>query len=271
MKNDAKQPQVSVITVCYNDADDLEKTIKSVVYQTIENKEFIIVDGGSKDSTSEVIRKYSKWINHWISEPDKGVYDAMNKGVALASGEWICFMNAGDTFKEKTTLQHVFDYKDYSRNTGVIYGDVEFLFPRCGSVMKRMDGLEGKDRALGINHQASLTRLELLKEIGFDLSYKIASDANTFYKIWQMGADFEYVPICMANYEAVTGLSSSKFIPSFEERARILGLKWNNSINWWIGYVKAAGKMLQRKMFSSEAYEAKYYNRIANKYGANKQ
>lgn len=266
MKNDAKQPQVSVITVCYNAADDLEKTIKSVVSQTINKKEFIVVDGGSKDSSCEIIKKYESYIDCWISEPDKGVYDAMNKGIAMSSGEWICFMNAGDTFKDNSSLQAIFDSKEFSPQTGVIYCDVNFVFPNFGFVLKKMDRLEGEEQALSINHQASLTRSALLTENLFDLNYKIASDANTFYKLWNKGVKFEYVPVCMANYEVVSGLSSSKFVPLFKERTRILGLRWNNSVKWWVGYLKAYFKMVQRMCQSPLEYEKNYYNRIAKRY-----
>ena len=88
--------KVSVVTVCLNAVNEIERTMLSVLDQTYTNIEYIVIDGGSTDGTVDIIRKYQDRIAHFISEPDKGLYDAMNKGIDLATGEWINFMNAGD-------------------------------------------------------------------------------------------------------------------------------------------------------------------------------
>ena len=99
---DMTQPKasqkVTVVTVCYNAVKEIEKTIQSVIGQTYDNVEYIIVDGGSTDGTLDIIRKYSSRITRWVSEPDKGIFDAMNKSARMATGEYINFMNAGDLF-----------------------------------------------------------------------------------------------------------------------------------------------------------------------------
>ena len=100
-------PKFSIITVTYNAGKVLEDTIQSVVFQTYRNMEYIIVDGGSKDNTLEVAEKYRNHISQLISEPDKGLYDAMNKGIRLATGNYICFLNAGDELHENETLQKI--------------------------------------------------------------------------------------------------------------------------------------------------------------------
>lgn len=100
--------KISIITVCFNCADQLEKTILSYMSQTYNDKELIVVDGGSNDRTIEVINKYHENISKWISEPDEGIYDAMNKGLSLAVGEWVNFMNAGDVFTDKNVLTNIF-------------------------------------------------------------------------------------------------------------------------------------------------------------------
>ena len=114
-------PKFSVITVTYNAEKVLEDTIQSVIAQTYHHVEYIIVDGASKDGTLSIIDRYRPRIHTVVSEPDKGLYDAMNKGIALASGDYLCFLNAGDCFHEDDTLQQMVhtinDYLDEGMTT----------------------------------------------------------------------------------------------------------------------------------------------------------
>ncbi|HEX3386494.1 MAG TPA: glycosyltransferase, partial [Mucilaginibacter sp.] len=95
-KTDINRPKVSIVTVVFNAADSLELTILSVINQSYPNTEFIIIDGGSTDGTVDLIKKYDKKINYWISEKDSGIYDAMNKALDVVSGDWVYFLGAGD-------------------------------------------------------------------------------------------------------------------------------------------------------------------------------
>lgn len=95
-----KKPLITVVTVVYNGAEFLEETIKSVIEQTYDNVEYIIVDGGSTDGTLDIIRKYEHAIDYWVSEPDGGMYDALSKGFTLTSGKFVCYLNAGDLFSD---------------------------------------------------------------------------------------------------------------------------------------------------------------------------
>ena len=115
-------PKVSIITVVYNGIEFLEETIKSVIAQTYPNIEYIIVDGGSKDGTLDIIKKYEAHISKWISEPDKGIYDAMNKGIDLATGDWQNFLNAGDSFVDNNVLEKIFTSD--LENITLVYGDI---------------------------------------------------------------------------------------------------------------------------------------------------
>ena len=116
------QPKISVVTVCYNAVNDIEKTILSVINQTYPNIEYLIIDGGSKDGTMDIVNKYKDKIDVIVSEPDKGIYDAMNKGIDRATGDWINFMNAGDMFWEKDSILKVFAASGVDDSLDVIYG-----------------------------------------------------------------------------------------------------------------------------------------------------
>ena len=107
MKNNMNYPLISVITVSYNAVLTIEQTILSVINQTYLNIEYIIIDGGSTDGTVNVIKKYADKIAYWVSESDKGIYDAMNKGIAYSHGEYCNFINAGDKFCSSSILKHV--------------------------------------------------------------------------------------------------------------------------------------------------------------------
>lgn len=116
--------KLSIITVVLNDRSGLDKTIKSVLCQNFDSIEYIVIDGGSIDGCVELIRQYRESIDYYVSEKDNGIYDAMNKGLSFANGEWVIFMNSGDVFVDCTILQNVF-----SRNfdADFIYSDVFFL------------------------------------------------------------------------------------------------------------------------------------------------
>ncbi len=116
------QPKVSIVTVVFNDVKHIEGTILSVTRQNYPNLEYIVIDGGSTDGTVDVIKKYADKIAYWVSEPDKGVYDAMNKGIKMATGEWLNFMNVGDRFADENVLSKIF-CRNYSENVQFIYSD----------------------------------------------------------------------------------------------------------------------------------------------------
>ena len=137
-KDHDSKPLVSVVTVVFNGAQHLEETIRSIINQSYDNIEYIIIDGGSTDGTLDIIKQYDHTIAYWVSEPDSGIYDAMNKGVSLACGDWINFMNAGDIFSDETTVQHVFsDIMNYS-TYDCIYSDTLFNY-RSGSQLITCD------------------------------------------------------------------------------------------------------------------------------------
>lgn len=138
--------KVSVITICFNAEKEIQRTIKSVVNQTFEDFEYIIIDGNSSDNTLAVIKSYKSRIQQLISEPDDGIYDAMNKGVRFAKGEWLIFMNAGDCFADNNVLQNIFANR-IPENINFIYSDV-YMKQKQGRLLCPMNFSKG-----ALNHQ----------------------------------------------------------------------------------------------------------------------
>lgn len=178
--------KVFVITVCRNARELLEPTMLSVLNQTYDNISYIIVDGASTDGTVEIIRKYEKRLAAWVSEPDKGIYDAMNKGVEIArslldDGEeaWVNFMNAGDRFSDAEVVSDIFK-TEAAEDTKVIVGH----FNRCKGNKKELCKTETVDYLpvwMPFCHQATFIKIDSCL---FDTKYKIAADYNLFYNLY---------------------------------------------------------------------------------------
>ena len=196
----------SIITINYNNREGLQKTIKSVISQTFKDYEWIIIDGGSTDGSKELIEQYSKRFAYWCSESDKGVYNAMNKGIDHATGEYLIFMNSGDVFYEGETLANVFKYN--------FHGDVVY-----GDWIRKINEKEilwnaPKDVALSffyndnICHQAMFVKASVLKAEGYDESFRIYADWARWVKLCLSGASFLYLPVLICIFDATDGLSS---------------------------------------------------------------
>ena len=225
--------KITIITVVYNAAVELNKTIQSVLSQTYQNIEFIVVDGGSDDGTLDIINNYKDRIAKYVSEPDHGIYDAMNKGIRMSTGKWVNFMNAGDTFFDSDTCRLVLEKSQPQRDSKVIYGDTMLLFPGLGVVKRDYSKYRGADIPFNICHQSSFIDGDTIRSLMYDLSYIISSDANTFYKIFCNGGKFAYIPIPISIYESIEGLSSKNLVMMEKEHNRIKGdtkSKWNEFV-----------------------------------------
>lgn len=218
-----ESPLITIITVCYNAVDSLEQTILNVVNQDCKDYEYIIVDGGSTDGTLEIIKKYSDKITHWVSEPDKGIYDAMNKGAAISNGKWLCFMNSGDTFYDTNTLEDLFSKSNiFDENYDVIYGNTNKVYRNFSKIIK--PGEIGQiANHLPFCHQSSLVLAKVFKKYNFNLQYKIVADDHLFYSLYKDGHRFGYIDQVISNYEAMEGVSSRKFKNALWENYQIRG------------------------------------------------
>lgn len=170
----------SIITVNYNNKEGLRETIESVIHQTFRDYEFIVIDGGSTDGSADIIKEYNTQIDYWVSEPDGGIYQGMNKGIRKATGEYLNFMNSGDRFYNEEVLQHVFDKqltcdiivgKDYHYNSLTQQGFSTILPPRISMLTFFIQTLP---------HQSSFFKRELFKDSLYDESLKIVADIK-FY------------------------------------------------------------------------------------------
>lgn len=225
------KPKVSVVTVSYNAVSSIESTILSVINQTYSNIEYIIIDGGSRDGTVEIIKKYASRISYWISEPDKGIYDAMNKGIDKANGEWVNFMNAGDSFYEVSTIESFMD--KVSLSADIAYGDTMILYS-MGKVLEKAKPLNLIKERMVFGHQATFVKAYLLKQFKFDTSYRSSGDYHFFYQMYMKKYFFEYIPIVVANYDGRYGMSRDFILIVKKENARIHGK--DNTILWSISF-----------------------------------
>lgn len=190
------QPTISIITVVYNGADLLPRTMQSVFDQTYPNIEYILVDGNSTDGTIDIIKANQDKISQWISEPDKGLYDAMNKGLRMATGDFVWFMNAGDSIFDKNTLEK--SMENYTSDTDVLYGEVmlvndarKHLGTRTEITTQKLpEKLTWRSMKMGMTvcHQGFLPRRTIAP----------------FYRLDNLSADIEWVILCLKKARKIT-------------------------------------------------------------------
>ena len=202
------EPKLSVITVCYKAVGEIEKTILSVLEQRFCDYEYIFVDGDSQDGTLEKIRAYEAALKRRCrgvsvtSEPDEGIYDAMNKGLRRARGEWVLMLNAGDVLADGLVLEDIFRGREYAQD--VVYGDA-LLRDQHGerALFKPFPArkLEEMERGLPFCHQAAFARRELLQKYPFDTRFSVSADYDQFLRIWLNGAAFLHIPRVVAIFD----------------------------------------------------------------------
>ncbi|RZK43727.1 MAG: glycosyltransferase [Pedobacter sp.] len=216
------KPKLSIITIVYNNVRDIERTMLSALKQTYSNIEYIVIDGASNDGTKEVVRKYSNQLSHFISEPDKGIYDAMNKGLALASGDYVLFMNSGDEIYASETVTDVFASAPAA---DIYYGETEMFDENWNSLGQRRHKapkhFDWRSFKFGMNisHQAIYIRRSLTEP--YDLRYKYSSDIDWILKAAKKSRKIVNTELYVAKY-LVGGISKKKHLDSLKERFRIL-------------------------------------------------
>jgi glycosyltransferase involved in cell wall biosynthesis len=206
-------PKISIITATFNSVQTLESTIQSVIAQHYPNLEYIIVDGGSTDCTINIIRKYEQYIAKWVSEKDNGLYDAMNKGIALSTGEWVAFLNSDDVYINsplKTVATMVLEKPDVDvvYANAIIESDV-----RPSYIYKSKYPILKKDFwRMPISHPSMFAKSAALENVGcFSTKYQISADYELILKLFLAKSTFYYQDAVWASMRG-GGLSERKWV-----------------------------------------------------------
>lgn len=230
--------KITIATVCYNAAKDIEQLIASVCGQDYERLEFIIVDGGSNDGTLDIIKRNKYSITKWISEPDNGVYDAMNKALHIATGDYILFLGVDDHLISSDTISNVVSYMNDSNS--IYYGDV-YRYPRNdlyrGKFNKYLLACEN------ICHQAIFYPRSVYKNMIYDVKFPIYADYVYNIRNWRT-TSFRYIPICISYY-CCTGLSGSD--DSVEKFNKLMMKEFRSNLGWTAYLIRCVYKLIKLK------------------------
>ena len=211
--------KITVVTVTYNVADQLGATLASIREQTYPDIELIVVDGGSTDGPLAVAERFAGPGVLIVSEADRGIYDAMNKGVALASGEYVNFMNAGDAFADSRVVARV---AAAARTGGedYLYGNVVSVYGVGEKLaVARPPGYVTRNKPF--NHQALFARRNWLERLPFDLRYRYVADYDQTYAAYRAGATFRHLPLTVARVNMTEGASKRSFWATAREKIAV--------------------------------------------------
>jgi glycosyltransferase involved in cell wall biosynthesis len=230
--------KLTIITVVFNDAASLMRTIDSIREQDFKDFQYIIIDGGSKDGTLEIIHTNSDLIDMYISEPDSGIYDAMNKGLKFAQGEYVHYLNAGDLILNNAYQEILLrpDIKKFD----VLYGDLLIQ----GSELKYISRpLKTIFYEMPIFHPAVFIKSEILRQFSFNINYKIAGDYDLILRLYLANKRFKYVPVYISTFN-LKGVSNTNFKRAIFETGKSIFLnspyssKWSNLCTYLQGKIR---------------------------------
>lgn len=237
-------PKISIITISYNCAKDLEQTIKSVINQNYSNIEYIIVDGKSKDNTLNIIKKYSYGITKWVSEPDTGVYNAMNKGIKMATGDWVNFMNAGDVFHDGNVISNFVKEIKGKENIILAYGKT-IAVEKERKREYNLYPLSTISYQTPFCHQSTFIK-NLGKEILYDERIRIVADYALFYALYYKygSSSFLKMNFYVADYDVTEGISKNPIFKYEQQRERLNIRSQHKDWRWYYETMKYFVKVL---------------------------
>lgn len=245
------EPILSIITVCFRAKDEVHATMENVLKQSWKHFEYLIIDGKSDDGTAELLEQSVSDFSasgisfRYVSEPDRGIYDAMNKGVRMAKGEWLLFLNAGDLLANEHVLEQIFTK---STDAEIIYGDTLCIYQGSTKLYPALP-LDHLVYEMAFCHQSAFVRRQLLEEHPYDISYKVCADHQFFLSMYLQKKKFEYHAFPISIYE-IAGYSDKNKMLSHKEKQRMqkeLGI-FHFSIHWLMRevmfYIKQGVKSL---------------------------
>ncbi len=241
-----QHPLFTIVTVSFNCVSLIEQTMDSVIRQSFKDWEYIVIDGGSTDGTANLIRSNASSLSFWCSEPDGGIYEGMNKGIARAHGKWILFLNAGDTLADERTLEQVAPYAQENA-ADVLYGDI--LISRNGKPFLKVAEEPRNKHRMYFCHQAAFTRTSLLRAQPFDTRFRFSADLYSFKSLYLSGHIFRHVPVTVAHYDT-NGVSNTRRVEGLRDNMRVIRcldkgidrIKFLCKLSFVIGWAKLRGK-----------------------------
>ena len=219
----------SIVTINFNNKNGLEKTIQSVLVQNSKLFEFIVVDGNSTDGSVELLKK-TEIIDCLIIEEDNGIYDAMNKGLKLATGEYLWFLNSGDCFYAENTITNCAKILDSNNSFDIYYGNVLVKYNANYTRVNETKEIENLWHKLPFSHQGVFCKTNILKKFNFDLKFKIIADQAFFYKCQLQGFTFFKLPHILGIIEP-GGYSEQKPLLVMQEKIKLLNDTKTKSIS----------------------------------------
>jgi len=247
-----ESPLITIITVVLNAKTNLEKTIRSVAEQDYPEFEYIVVDGGSTDGSVDVIRQFHpSVISKWLSEKDEGIYSAMNKGVKMASGSRVCFLNAGDVFADSAIIRKIAEVVHRSQDQpDIVYGNILVWKRGLNRFVERIAQSPRNSHRMYFCHQSAFVRLALLRQYPFDERYRLSADLKFFKQCRLDGKQFFQLNFPIVIYDTF-GLSNT-------DRER--GLRENISV------VKEMDRGLEKYKFLFRLYFVIYMRKLFRKH-----
>ena len=249
MEHTVDSPFITIITVVLNAKTNLEKTIRSVSEQDYDKIEYLVIDGGSADGSVGVIRRYPAVVSDWLSEKDEGIYTAMNKGVRMASGEWVCFLNAGDVFVNSGIVSKVAEAVHLlPEQPDIVYGNI-LVRKSTGELVERVAQSPRNSHRMYFCHQSAFVRLPLLRQYPFDERHELSADLKFFKLCHYKNKRFIRLNFPIVIYD-LSGLSNT-------DRER--GLRDNISV------IKETDSGWSKYMFLLRLYFVIYWRKLTGK------
>lgn len=235
-------PKISIITVVFNSVNLIEKTILSIINQNYDHFEYVIIDGGSTDGTLEIIRKYEHFIDYWLSEKDKGIYDAMNKGVLKVNGDFILFLNSGDELVPNLDMSKILEILSKAEKS-IVYGNC-ILDNNGERKLKKYSKKLNFDFGLPFNHQSCFTPKKILENQSFQTNFKILGDLELYKNLKQKGISFLHIDMPISIY-GLNGISSNYSFTYLNELNQINQFRFE--LKWLLFYLKYIIKWILKK------------------------